>query len=126
MKKEMVVLMAGLLLMAACASRSEQGLRAFIPGVYVHEIDHEFATGYDTLVIRHVQDNSYEITRRSTFQPIRNGRKLVPVHSREQLNGLFDECNQVIREQRKGKLLRFSPKTNKLFLGYSEYRKVKL
>ncbi|MBN8880517.1 MAG: hypothetical protein J0I32_23440 [Sphingobacteriales bacterium] len=126
MRKRIYALMAMLLLLVACASRTGQRLRVFIPGVYARAIDQEFAVGHDTLIIRHVQDNNYEIIRRSTFRPIRNGRKLAPVYSREAMIGLFDECNQVIREQRKGKLLRFFPMGNKLLLGSSEYRKVKL
>ena len=116
---------AVILLAAACRWVQKDDTRAFMPGMYVRTIDHEFARGSDTLIIRQLKDNTYEIIKRSGMAPVRNGKVLPFQHRHETWTGIYSEQDQVIHEQKKGKVLSFVPGENKLLVGASAYRKVK-
>lgn len=108
----------------ACGTGGQQ-VRDFIPGIYVREFSHEFAFGYDTLLIRHIKANTYSIEKRSGYQRLREGAATESVRNIEKWTGLYNEREQHIMEQRRGKLLTFQPVEDKLLLGASEYYKVK-
>ena len=108
----------------SCGTGAQQ-VRDFIPGVYVREFSHEFAFGYDTLIIRHTKANTYSIEKRSGYQRLREGKEPELVRNREQWTGLYNEREQHLMEQRRGKLLTFQLEEGKLLLGASEYYKVK-
>jgi len=105
--------------------QQEDSLRTFIPGTYVREFSHEFAFGYDTLVVRHINANTYSIEKRSGYQRLREGKEPEAVRNQEKWMGLYNEREQHIMEQKRGKLLTFQPKEGTLLLGASVYYKVK-
>jgi hypothetical protein len=111
-------------LMVSCKAGKSDNVLVFIPGMYVKPINHEFAHGSDTLIIRPLEGSTYEITKRSAFQRIRNGKILPLERTSETWIGIYDANDQVIHEQRKGKLLSFVPKENKLLVGATAYQKV--
>jgi len=122
MKTFMLIVLT--IMLAGCTGSGGDTTRDFIPGMYIRFIEHEYATGSDTLIIRHLQDNMYEIAKRSGVVPIRNGKPLPFKHNKEIWTGIYDEKDGVLREQQKGKIISFIPNENKLLVGASAYQKV--
>lgn len=123
MKKYLVVL--GMAAWGCGEAYSVQTVEAFIPGVYVREFSHEFAFGYDTLELRLVRGHTYSIQKRSGYQRVREGAAPEAVRHVEKWTGLYNEREQHIMEQKRGKLLTFHPAEQKLLLGAVAYYKVK-
>jgi hypothetical protein len=94
-----------------------------ISGIYVRSIQHEFATGADTLIVTPLEGQMYQIVKRSGFQRIRDGKKLPYEHKVENRTGRYDAKSGVIQELQKGKVISFAPGENKLFLGGVPYKK---
>ena len=120
MKKYLAVLGIAAL---GCGEGDE--IRAFIPGVYVREFTHEFAFGYDTLEIRHINGDTYAIEKRSGYQRIREGLVPEAVRNQEKWTGVYNAREGHMMEQRRGKLLVFQPEEQKLLLGAVAYYKTK-
>ncbi|MDB5086118.1 MAG: hypothetical protein JWR09_112, partial [Mucilaginibacter sp.] len=88
MRATVKMMIAGLLLLAACQSKNSQ-TQDFIPGTYANAAKGEYAVANDTLNIKQVDGNNYQITRRTTYQAVRDG-KLLPKHSKVQnLNAVW-------------------------------------
>lgn len=120
------VFIAGFIV-TACNSLQQDEVRDFIPGIYVKEINQEFARGMDTLIIETLDEagGSYSITRRSGYQQTIDGRKLTPKNEVHKWTAVFDVNTKQLKEQNKGKVFTFSPEQNTLTMGSSEYRKIK-
>jgi hypothetical protein len=110
----------------ACNSLQQDKVRDFIPGVYVKEINQEFAKGMDTLIIETLDEaaGSYTIIRRSGYQQMIDGRKLTPKNEVHKWTAVFDGDTKQLKEQNKGRVFTFSPEQNILTMGSSEYRKI--
>lgn len=125
MKTNVVYFMLIALSLVACKETSSDPVRDFISGSYVRLVNDEFSKGSDTLVIRQLQGDTYEIIKRSGIIRIREGREQPYEHKTESWTGIYDEKNQVIHEQRKGKQISFVPEENKLLVGASVYQKLR-
>jgi len=111
--------------LAACTSKSKQVIE-FIPGTYVNHAQSEYSIADDTLQI--IPDastgNSYQISRKTGFRRILNGKLQPEEHQVKSFNGLWDEQKQILQITQNGIILIFQPEGNKLFIQNSEYRKL--
>jgi hypothetical protein len=113
-----------LLLGAACRSVTEP-VADFIPGVYVRPFQTEFAVGSDTLELSLQSANVYLIHKRSGFNRVKEGKLQAKEWRGEKWTAAWNTEKEVLEEMKRGKLLHFNVADGKLFLGASEYVKVK-
>jgi hypothetical protein len=118
-----LMILAPLFWLAACNQKADQ-VKSFIPGTYVNFAKSDYAQANDTLIITLVKDNTFLITRNTTYQAIRNGR-LLPKHRQvRQLNGLYDNQNQVLDETTNGRIFRFDLTKRTLKVNQAIYHKI--
>ena len=118
-----LIILSPLFWLAACNKQADK-VKAFIPGTYVNFAKSAYAQANDTLVITLVSDNSFLITRNTTYQAIRNGR-LLPKHRQvRQLNGIYDTQNHVLDETTNGRIFRFDPDRHLLKVNRAVYQKI--
>ncbi len=106
---------------------STEKILAFIPGTYVRTFEGEYASGHDTLIIArpNTQSNYYTIKHNSSYQRIIE-KKLHPLeYKSESWIAMFSEKDNVLVEQKRGKLISFLPEQNVLLLGSSKFSKIK-
>jgi hypothetical protein len=118
-------ILIGIAFLSACnISRDE--IRDFIPGTYVLDYEQEYSKGHDTLVFKSVssQGNSYQITRKTSYSRIVNGKLKGREQKKEQMTGIYDEKDKIIYEVKHGKTFAFSPERNIVLSGTEEYKKV--
>ena len=116
-------MIAAILLLPACQSKNNQ-TEDFIPGTYVNAAKGEYAIANDTLIIKQVDANNYQITRRTTYQAIRDG-KLLPKHSKvENLNAVWDSNKQELGELITGRVFRFDTDKKLLLINQAAYQKI--
>lgn len=96
----------------------------FIPGVYVSDSRGEFAVASDTLEIGEAKGNVYPIGRKTAYQVLVNGRPGKREWDSERWMGIWNEDEQVMQEQRKGRLIRFEVDSGRLVIGRRVYQKV--
>lgn len=131
MKREQVVKQGPVYLIflvcyiVSCNRVSSDRVKDFIPGVYERRINNEYSKGNDKLIITQRQGNTYSIEKRSAITRIRGGVELPIKYDTAVWTGIYDSRAQVIYEQKRGKVIAFRPKENKLLVGASVYRKVK-
>ncbi|MGC4233240.1 MAG: hypothetical protein QM594_09710 [Niabella sp.] len=111
--------------MMSCNRISNDRVMSFIPGVYERRISNEYSKGSDRLIVKHQHGNVYMIEKRSAIVRIRDGVDQPVKYDTATWTGIYDSRDQVIYEQRKGKVISFKPNENKLLVGASVYRKVK-
>lgn len=100
-------------------------IRDFLPGIYVRSINHEYATGGDTLMITHLTKKTYRIVRRSGHRRIRDGNKSPYEHREEAWNADFDILKGVLYDDQKARILTPLPGEYKMLLGTIAYEKIK-
>jgi hypothetical protein len=123
MKATVKTMMVGLLFLAACQSRSSQ-TQDFIPGTYVNSAKGEYAIANDTIVITSTSENLYLLTRKTTYQAIRDG-KLLPKHRQvQQFQTIWNGGKQELNETLSGRVFRFDTDKKLLLLNRAVYRKV--
>jgi protein involved in sex pheromone biosynthesis len=123
MKATFKMMIAAILLLAACQSKNNQ-TEDFIPGTYVNGAKGEYAIANDTLIIKQVHGNNYQIIRRTTYQAIRNGH-LLPKHSKvENLNAVWDSNKQELDELITGRIFRFDTDKKLLLIKQATYQKI--
>ena len=110
-------------LIISCNGR--QGVKTFIEGSYMRNFENEFAVGIDSVVLLEQGDNHYLILKYSRFSRLKNGDWLPEERHEEKMAGVYDEDKEIINEQKKGKVIHFNPAKGKMFIGASEYKKVK-
>lgn len=99
----------------------------FIPGKYVRTFEGEFSIGHDTLTITQPdsKNNYYTIQHNGSYQKIR-AKHLRPLeYKSENWIAIFNDKDNVLEEQKKGKLISFLPDENALLLGESKFQKIK-
>jgi len=121
MKKILLVLAMASGLMAAC---NTDQTRLFIPGTYINNARSEYSIANDTLVIDPSESDRFVIHRKTGFNVIRDKKVGKREYETEQWNALYDPGTQSLSETRKGKLITFYPKDNKLMVGKREYEKI--
>jgi uncharacterized lipoprotein YajG len=123
MKATSKLMTVAILLLAACQSKNSQ-TQDFIPGTYVNAAKGEYAIANDTLTIKQADGNNYQITRRTTYQAIRDG-KLLPTHSKvENLNAVWDNGKQELDELITGRVFRFDMGNKSLLINQAVYHKL--
>lgn len=110
--------------LTSCGELRKDTVRDFMPGVYERTLDNEFSKGRDQLIVQLKQGNVYTIEKRSAIIRIREGAALPVKYDTVTWTGIYDEKDQVIYEQRGGKVISFMPDENKLLVGGSAYQKV--
>jgi hypothetical protein len=106
---------------------SYDAILSFIPGVYVRSFKGEFSIGKDTLIINRpaARNNYYTIQHNGCYRRIKDKRLLEPKCKSETWIGIYDEANNVLIEQKHGKLISFIRDENVLLLGSSRFNKMK-
>lgn len=122
MKNNLSLLAAFLLF--SCQSGQNDQVKDFIPGEYVRHVSDEFSRGSDTIELRQLEGNSYEIVKRSGIIRIRNKQEMPFEYKTDTSSGIFNQNDGVINEQRKGKILSFVPEEKRLLVGGSSYQKI--
>lgn len=110
---------------SSCSGALKKDLRGFIEGSYVRDFKNEFAVGVDSVVLRALGEDNYMIVKYSKFTRIVDGRVFPEEMKEEKMMGMYDEQTKVINESKKGKVLSFDVENGKMFIGASEYKKVK-
>ena len=125
--KQLLKVLIVVAVISSCDSQGTDKVKAFIPGMYIKEINDEFSKGMDTLVFEaiDVTGGVYSIKRRTGYQQTIDGRVLSPHHNEESWTAIYDETTHQLMEQKKGKVFTFLPDQGKLSMGSSEYRKIK-
>jgi hypothetical protein len=123
MKATFKLMIAAICLLGACQSKNGQ-TQDFIPGTYVNAAKGEYAVANDTLIIAQANGNNYSITRRTTYQAIRDG-KLLPKHKKvENLNAVWDSGKQALDELITGRVFRFDAAKKLLLINQASYQKI--
>jgi hypothetical protein len=118
-----LMILAPLIWLAACNKQADK-VQNFIPGTYINSAKGDYAQADDTLVITLIKDNTYLVTRNTTYQAIRDG-KLLPKHRQvRRLNGLYDTQNRVLDETTNGRIFRFEPDKGLLKVNQATYKKI--
>jgi hypothetical protein len=123
MKNLSLIILSPLFWLAACNKQADK-IKSFIPGTYVNSAKGDYAQAEDTLVITQVNDNTFLVTRNTTYQAIRDGRLLPKHHQSRKLNGLYDTQNQVLDETTNGQIFRFDPAMRLLKVNQAVYTKI--
>jgi hypothetical protein len=121
MKRLLLMGSIAILLLNACGSK----VKNYITGKYASHEKGEYSISDDTLIIQpYGEAGSYRITRRSSYQAVRNG-KLQPVKQQvHDYAGQFDAKTQVLLIAAKGKQIRFFPEKGTILFSDREYHKV--
>ncbi|WP_299516611.1 hypothetical protein [Mucilaginibacter sp.] len=123
MKTTVKMMMAALLLLAACQSKNSQ-TQDFIPGTYVNAAKGDYAIANDTLVIKPVDANNYMIIRKTTYQAIRDGHLLPKHHKTEKLNAIWNTGKHELDETITGRIFRFDADKKLLLINQASYQKI--
>jgi len=111
----------------ACHGSSSGSIRDFIPGAYVKLSESEYSKAYDTLRIS-VYDgpgNTYLMLQHTGFQLIKEGRLQPKQYKTDKEVAVYDETTHQLQGMTSGRLLVFSPTTQTLLMGTTEYQKLK-
>ena len=122
MKTLNMLFAAVLLFVTACKQTTDT--RSFIAGVYVNQSEGEYSIASDTLVIEASESNNYSIYRKTGFRRITDSMSGKREYEIEQWHAIYDEGTKTLTETKKGKLITFYPKANKLLVGKREYKKL--
>jgi hypothetical protein len=114
-------------LLSCSNENSTHKILSLIPGVYVRTFAGEFSTGHDTLFISQPdsKNNYYTVRHNSSYQKIREKQVRPLEYKSENWTALFNEKDNVLVEQKKGKVISFLPEENSLLLGNSKFHKIK-
>lgn len=125
--KHLLNLLIAVVVISSCSNPAADKIRAFIPGMYIKEINNEFTKGMDTLVFEVMDETGgvYSIKRRTGYQQTIDGKQLSPQYETESWTAVYDEKTHQLMEQQKGRVFTFLPDQDKLSMGSSEYRKIK-
>lgn len=98
-----------------------------VEGTFVRAINHDYAIGDDTLFIRVLNKGVYHVGKRARFQRTIKARgKMSPVEIQNRTwTGSYDEANNIIREDKQGKVLVFSQDKGLVLMGSLEYKRAK-
>ena len=121
---------ATVILISCSGAQSENAtekVKSYIQGTYTRVFEGEYSKGNDTLIIDQPDKNNnyYTIKHNSSYQKIRNEQLRPLEYKTENWIAIFNEQTNVLKEQKKGKLISFLPEENALLLGSSKFEKVK-
>ncbi|WEK20431.1 MAG: hypothetical protein P0Y49_04675 [Candidatus Pedobacter colombiensis] len=84
-----------------------------------------YSVADDTLMIRQLEGIHYQITRRTGFNRMVDGKSGLREYEMETWSGLYDAEAGVINESRYGKVLSFFPDSGLLRVSNRVYKKIK-
>lgn len=101
-------------------------LKSFIPGTYIRAFEGEYSIGNDTSVIQQPEavNNYYTIQHKMSYRQLKDKRLLPVEYKTENWTAIFNEKNNLLEEQTKGKRLSFLPDEQALLLGANKFRKI--
>ncbi len=123
MKRLLYLLSFSGLLVAGCSNGASE-VKQYIPGRYVSNYAHEYASGRDTITIEPFGDEGYTITRHIAFQRIRDGKKKPMEHSLRKYSGVYQPQTRTVFETRGGVTLYFDPSAGQMKWGTAVYTKI--
>jgi hypothetical protein len=123
MKKQLLGIALAAVLLAGCQSKTDI-VREFIPGTYVHNASGEYSVAQDTLFISAGDNNAFSITRKVTYQAVRDGKVLPPRHLEQHFKGVYDAQKQFLNEVTTGRLFFFDPLRRELKVNTATYQKL--
>jgi len=123
MKTTAKMMIAAILLLAACQSKNKQ-TQDFIPGAYVNSAKGEYSIANDTLLIQPIDGTHYQIIRRTTYQAIRDGKTLPTHHKEQKLNAVWDSAKQELDETITGRIFHFDEAKQLLLINQAVYHKI--
>ena len=106
-----------------CSSQANN--KNFISGIYCREVTNEYSIGKDTLVIGAINETTYSIIHKATYQRIKEHHLLPPERKFEKWTASYDEHNQTLNENKRGKIILFDALKDILLVGSSIYKKIK-
>lgn len=123
MKKRLMkfLMLGGIIVIVACQPRS---MEIFIEGSYVNHAENKYGLADDTLTFIKGGGQHYLITRRTGFQPIRDGKPLVKRYKVESLEGDYDPAKGLLNGTTTGQVFRFDRDKGVLLLKQAVYRKI--
>lgn len=104
---------------------SQMATKNFISGTYTREVSNEYSLGKDTLVISADNEVTYSIIHKGTYQRKKEHHLLPPERKYEKWTASYDEHNQTLIENKRGKIISFDASKDILFVGSSMYKKIK-
>lgn len=111
----------------ACKMGSNTKSQRSLPGVYVRLINHEFATGNDTLVVtlldRHT--GTFSILKKAGFIQFVDGKAVNRKSTTEKFTAVFDEATGTLNDNHKMKTFTPVPDKGLLLSGSLSYKKLK-
>jgi len=123
MKRAYLILMLAIISLTACHNESDS-IKAFIPGCYAKEAKSEYSIAFDTLNITPLAGNAFLIEQSTSFQLIRNGKRLSKRSKKQKQTGVYDPQKQLMNETTNGRLFIFDPNNQVLLIGTAQYRKI--
>lgn len=104
--------------LAACFSKKDK-----VEGTFVRQINHEYALGSDTIFIRPINETTYHIEKRASFQRTTKSKgKMSPVEFQNRnWKGVYDNVHNLIREDMQGRVLVLSEDKELIIMGNLEY-----
>ena len=126
MKPTISIAIGVALIVASCGQATLREVPNFLPGIYVSQSENEFCRVVDTFIIRKssLDGDGYEVTRRSSFQRIRQGAKSAEEYQSEQWAAIYDAQSTTLRATDKGKELVYTSGENRIYNNNTGYVKV--
>jgi hypothetical protein len=113
------------LLISTCNRVFPENETAALPGEYISIFATLHCRAFDLLVIVQKTEQEFSINRRVCFQRIRHGIFQSREYHLEQWLAFYDYEKRALTENKKGRILIYSPARNILFWGYHPYLKIK-
>lgn len=95
-------------------------------GMYVNSAGSEASIAYDTLIVKQVNDQNYNIHRKTRFSLIdANGNTGQPQYETEEWTAVYDPQTSIMTERRNGKLITFDVEKGIMTVGKRKYKRIK-
>ena|SRR5450631_3630931 len=126
MRNIMIVYSVWWFLFLSCKQPTAVQPPAFLPGIYVDQYETDFCRVVDTLVVKKKSRDGaeYQVIRKSSFQRIRQGKRMPVEYDVEQWECGYDGSKKILLSDDKAKEVDYLPEENKLYRGNMGYEKV--
>ena len=123
MKTFLNIILLPITLWAACTGKQQQ-TKDLIPGTYVNHAQSEYSVADDTLIVKAdpLTETSYQVTRKTGYCRILNGKLQPEQHQAKTFTGLWDEQKQTLQLTQNGIIILFGPR--QLHVQNNTYRKL--
>jgi len=118
-------ILVGLGLSFALASCFSDQVRDFMPGTYVNSAGGEFSVASDTLILKKIEGNNYQIFRRTGYNLIRDGQIGAREYETDVWTCAYSPATKTLTESRHGKVISFYPDRGALQVSRRVYEKIK-